>query len=329
MTTVGITLKVLSDQITEQGYTWKSGETSMTQLTLEEAKKRLGVVPPPGAPSIEEVDRMLRAGPRPQAAFVAAAAVGAPSAWDWRNVNGKSYVTRIRDQGNCGSCVAFGVIAVLESNLRVALRSPDLNIDLSEAHLFYCYGGSQGRNCSNGWFPEAALEQCKSGLAFEQSFPYTAGDQDCSKLAPDWKIHYAKVSGKSQLSGAAIKDWISTRGPVTGCFIVYDDFFAYRGGVYHRVSNNQAGGHCVSIVGYDDAQNCWICKNSWGLGWGEQGFFRIGYGECGIDTWLGPYGADGASLIESTKAHVDLSGPISLLTDRGSEIGLPWTIALL
>ena len=81
------------------------------------------------------------------------------------------------------------------------------------------------------------------------------------------------------LSGAAIKDWIASRGAVTGCFLVYDDFFAYRSGVYRHVSGALAGGHCVAIIGYDDAQSCWICKNSWGPGWGDAGFFRIAYGE--------------------------------------------------
>ena len=42
-------------------------------------------------------------------------------------------------------------------------------------------------------------------------------------------------------------------------------------------------GHCVSIVGYDDTRQCWIAKNSWGDWWGKKGFFKIGYGECGID----------------------------------------------
>jgi C1A family cysteine protease len=61
------------------------------------------------------------------------------------------------------------------------------------------------------------------------------------------------------------------------------------------VSGALAGGHCVTLIGYDDAQGCWIGKNSWGTGWGEAGFFKIAYGECGIETWLGPWAASGVS----------------------------------
>ena len=64
------------------------------------------------------------------------------------------------------------------------------------------------------------------------------------------------------------------------------------------------GLHAVAVVGYDDGQRCWIVKNSWGTNWGEGGFFRIGYGECGLDTQfpffdpavaiVGPLGPPGA-----------------------------------
>jgi hypothetical protein len=36
-------------------------------------------------------------------------------------------------------------------------------------------------------------------------------------------------------------------------------------------------GHVVTIIGYDDEENCWIVRNSAGEGWGEQGHFRISY----------------------------------------------------
>jgi C1A family cysteine protease len=72
---------------------------------------------------------------------------------------------------------------------------------------------------------------------------------------------------------------------------VYNDFFSYSGGVYKKANNTVAGGHCVCIIGYNDAQQCWIAKNSWGTGWGESGYFRIGYGECGIDSEM--YGVNG------------------------------------
>lgn len=65
-------------------------------------------------------------------------------------------------------------------------------------------------------------------------------------------------------------------------FDVYADFLAYGGGVYRHVSGDPVGGHGVEVVGYDDTQQCWICKNSWGPRFGINGFFQIGYGECDI-----------------------------------------------
>jgi len=282
----GISVAAVREAVRSAGAAWDAGETSLTALTHKEQIQRLGVSPPPGEPTVEQMAR--RAGAAPSAA-TEARSVGAPAAFDLRNVGGGNYVTSIKNQGGCGSCVAFGVSAAIETRLRWQRGDPNLAVDLSEAHLFFCYGRDEGRNCGNGWWPQNALEHVKNtGVVDEACFPYTDHDQDCSGRCADWAGRVRRISGYTALTNqpAQMKEWLSTRGALSACFVVFDDFFAYRGGVYTHVTGNQAGGHCVAIVGYDDTAGCWICKNSWGTGWGEAGFFRIAYGQCSIEAWL-------------------------------------------
>ena len=74
-------------------------------------------------------------------------------------------------------------------------------------------------------------------------------------------------------------------------FDVYEDFFSYTGGVYEHSWGDLEAGHCVAIVGWSNTNSCWICKNSWGTDWGEDGWFRIRWGNCGINSgvrWMAP-----------------------------------------
>jgi len=86
-----------------------------------------------------------------------------------------------------------------------------------------------------------------------------------------------------------MKKVLSEHGCLAADFLVYEDFMDYPGGIYEHAYGDYLGGHAVAVVGYDDVDDCWICKNSWGLGWGEAGggetggWFRIAYGECSID----------------------------------------------
>jgi cathepsin B len=96
-----------------------------------------------------------------------------------------------------------------------------------------------------------------------------------------------KVSSFQQFSGsAAIKQEIYTNGPVQTGFTVYQDFFSYSSGVYRAASTTKAGGHAVEIVGWnsDSKGEYWIVKNSWGTGWGLDGYFQIYTDQCGISS---------------------------------------------
>jgi hypothetical protein len=126
--------------------------TSMTALTEDERRLRLGVPPTPGVPPESlELDVASAAG---KASAATGAAIGAPASFDLRSVNGVNYSTSVRDQGGCGSCVAFGVVATMEGVGRFTTGRPALPVDLSEAHLFYCHGAAAGARCGSGWWPK-------------------------------------------------------------------------------------------------------------------------------------------------------------------------------
>ena len=232
---------------------WKAAPS---KWSAEEKAKRLGLSLPES-----EVARMRGM------ASQALEAAEAPAESDWRK-----YATPVRDQGNCGSCVAFGVVAAIESQ---AAMVRDGLLDLSEAYLFFC---GCGNCCNRGWQVGPALDFCvEHGLVGEVCFPYQDRDIPCAPCGADalvmvdsWHENYSDR-----------KAWVAANGPVAVAFMVYDDFFDYKGGVYRHVYGDYMGGHCVSLFGYDSEG--WLCKNSWGTGWGEEGWFRIAYGECGMD----------------------------------------------
>jgi C1A family cysteine protease len=280
-----VSLAETIEAINKSGAHWEAGDSDIFRLSTDERRRRLGVPPPPGG-----YDEVMR---QAQQTTAEKPTPGAPPKYDLRNVGGKNFITAIRDQANCGSCVAFGACATIEGLAQVQHNNPSLGIDLSEAHLFFCLGKPTGASCSAGWMPDKAFAcAANPGVCDEKCFPYDTSKTDCSTyLCHDWQKRVTKVAGVHPLNAAQMKTHISTKGPVTSCFVVYSDFFAYKGGIYKHVTGGQVGGHCISIIGYDDASRYWIAKNSWWTSWGEGGFFRIGYGECGIDTWMN-YTAD-------------------------------------
>lgn len=203
-----------------------------------------------------------------------------PARWDWRNVNGVNWVSPVKNQAKCGSCVAFATVGVAESVFNIAARNPNLNLDLSEEYLFgaigYCDYGSQ---LSTG-----SRSINKYGTVDEACLPYMAGRLGVtptqSKACSDNAARLYKTRAYTSLSGEEAVKAAVVRGPVMTSMVVYEDFMFYGSGVYQHVTGKSLGGHAIVIVGFNDDERYWIVKNSWADTWGEAGYFRIRYGDA-------------------------------------------------
>jgi len=274
-------IKTIRQKIREQRLSWSAGSTPLSDLPLEMKKNYLGLVI-----SEEERARIVDLMAREDAlAADQGRAFIYPAEWDWRWVLDKNWTTPIRDQGGCGSCVAFATLATIESNLEIFQRNPGLNPDLSEADLFF---RGCGNCCGRGWNFAPALSYAQSaGVPDEACWPY---DSDQARSCSDRDQRIIKIESWKMLSGAAqAKEWISRKGPVMSGLHVYEDFYYYTGGVYKNAYGSHLGDHAICIVGYSDAGGYWICKNSWGTGWGENGWFKIAFGECSMGGSFGFY----------------------------------------
>jgi hypothetical protein len=113
----------------------------------------------------------------------------------------------------------------------------------------------------------------------------------CRTMIPDRVRKIYKINDISAWTGDDRKTYIANVGPLVCGFTVYQDFDNYNGGIYRHVTGNVRGGHAVLVVGYSDTEGCWICRNSWGDGFGGPphadgtggGFFKIAHGDSNID----------------------------------------------
>jgi hypothetical protein len=206
---------------------------------------------------------------------------GLPGKWDWRNatVNGVTgnFMSPVRNQGKCGSCVAFATVATFEGTLAVANGSPRLDVNVSEQDLFNTIGA-----CAFGSWPSSGMsEVVNNGIPDEVCMPYTSGrkgeDGEASSACKNRADRLLKANDDSFVSSPAAIKQALMNGPLQTTMTVYEDFMFYAGGVYKHVTGPQMGGHAITLVGYDDSERAWIAKNSWGTAWGEGGYFRISY----------------------------------------------------
>lgn len=239
----------------------------------------------------------VRVRPAPVTSDLAKMAAALPKEWDWRNVNGVNFVSPVRNQASCGSCYSFASMGMLEARVRILTNNSQTPI-LSPQQIVSCSEYSQG--CDGG-FPYLISKYVQDfGVVDESCFPYVGKVSPCGvpqKCGRTYNAQYNYVGGfYGGCSEAAMMLELVKNGPVAIAFEVYPDFMHYKEGIYHHtfltdtVNPFELTNHAVLLVGYGQChktgEKYWIVKNSWGPGWGEDGYFRIrkGSDECAIES---------------------------------------------
>lgn len=268
------TLRALQAEGKRKGYTFKVGPNGATKRKL---KDLCGLKEPKNW--------------RTYAPFVSMASLATtlPSEFDWREWGA---LPPVRDQGQCGSCWAFGVVGPLESQIKMYCGE---EVDLSEQYLVSC--NDIGYGCANGgWFDAhnyhlnwLGVGQNDAGAVLEADAPYRARDAACGKAYnhPYKLKSWSYISGYPMPSVQAIKQAIYNYGPVAAAVCAGSNFQYYTGGIFN--ANDYCSGnvnHAIMLVGWKDDlgpdNGYWILRNTWGSYWGENGYMRIRYGKSRV-----------------------------------------------
>jgi len=194
------------------------------------------------------------------------------------------YLSPVRDQGSKGACVAFGSVVGMKNSQEgwgcgVIVHGEEImvNPDLSPLFLYQLCKKVDGIPNQDGTYIRVAMKILQStGVCQENCCKYatTGSVTPC----PDWKEqadHYKiKTYAKVPADFEEVKRAIFTFNGVVAGLHTNLSWSRTRSGIINYLGKNKRrGGHCIFFVGW----NCTYLKfkNSWGTGWGDDGYGYI------------------------------------------------------
>lgn len=189
------------------------------------------------------------------------------------------------DQGQLGSCTANGSAFAMEF-MRMFERKKNAEHPLSRLQIYYNTRKMMGTiNEDSGADIRTAIKATAQGACFETTWPYDISKftkKPSAAAVKEGKAMESLTYQAVQQDLNHIKASLATNLPVVIGFTVFASFESEevaRTGIVPmpKSGEQQMGGHCVVIIGYNDTKQMFECRNSWGPGWGDAGYFWMPY----------------------------------------------------
>jgi len=204
------------------------------------------------------------------------------------NIDYRDWLPPVKDQGQCGSCWAFGAIANMEGQFFMHNKT---KMAFSEQQLVSCDKGFN-MGCNGGSPSMADLYVIRHGIATMESYPYTSGTGDSGKCKPFEPYAFFRSMEQFNLAKeSTIFEAFQTYGPLTaGVEADREVFQHYESGILDSDHCGKLVNHAVTLVGYgtENGVDYWTIRNSWSADWGDKGYIRLVRGKnmCGIQEQL-------------------------------------------
>lgn len=200
-----------------------------------------------------------------------------------RRVDLRAWCSPVENQLKTGSCVANALVGALELMLA---RQGRERIDLSRLFLYYTARRIDGKEHVDAGtrVNHAMAALLAHGICEERMWPFlvSAVNQRPTEACFTNARHYEAVQIARMPADLAMTV-LAKEIPVAFGIVLPRECYAegQRSGVCPRPEDlpqaSPTGGHAMLIVGYDIDERTWLVRNSWGTGFGDGGYWKIGF----------------------------------------------------
>ena len=198
--------------------------------------------------------------------------INVPNSVNWVE---KDVITKVKDQGQCGSCYAFSATGSMEGIY--AIKNNHLR-NISEQEIVDCSGAEGNQGCFGGLMNQVFQYVIdNNGVCSEQEYPYDANQDQCNDKCQNI-VQISSYQNITQNNETILMNAVAQQPVSVAIQANLPSFQFYSKGIYNDSQCTGELDHGVLVVGYgkdDNNISYWLIKNSWGTDWGENGYIRM------------------------------------------------------